>query len=210
MTADAKARRLIADGTFDTVPSLLTTMLGSEIASTTDLVLVYDASADEYKSMTMVQLMSGVKAVEAANRLVTITATGAITAALHESKTCLLAEVGGDAAVTLTLPAATGSGGKYRFVVNVVNTSGYVIKAVAGADVFRGHVHGDDGGGVTTAMVWATGATDDTFTLNGTTTGGVARGDWVEFEDIATDGWAVRGSITQSGIEATPFSDTVA
>lgn len=210
MTADARARRLIADGTFDTIPSLLTVMLGSEIASTTDLVQVYDASADEYKSMTMVQLMAGVKAVEAANRLVTITATGAITAALHEGKTCLLAEVGGDAIVTLTLPAATGSGGRYRFVVNVVNTSSYVFKSVAGADVMRGHVIGNDGGGVTTPVVWAAGATDDTVTINGTTTGGVTRGDWIEFEDIATDGWAVRGIVSQSGTEATPFSDTVA
>lgn len=141
---------------------------------------------------------------------VVITGTGAITQALHAGKTMTLAEVGGNALVTLTLPAATGTGNKYRFVVDVVNTSNYVFKAVAGADVFRGHVIGNDGGAATTALIWASGATDDTLTLNGTTQGGSARGDWVEFEDIATDHWAVRGVVTQSGNEVTPFSDSVA
>lgn len=206
MTADSKARRLNVQGTFDVVPSLLTTMAGGDVDFTNDIVMVYDASADEFKSFAMSQL----RVALAASRLVTITATGAITAALHEGKTCLLGEVGGDALVTLTLPAATGSGGRYRFVVDVVNTSNYVIKAVAGADVFRGALIGDDGGALTTTLRWAAGSTDDTLTLNGTTTGGALRGDWVEFEDIATDHWAVRGVISQSGTEATPFSDTVA
>lgn len=150
------------------------------------------------------------RVADVSNRIVTIVETGAITEALHEGKTCLLAEVGGNAAVTLTLPAATGGGGRYRFVVDVVNTSGYIIKAASGADVFIGTVIGDDGGAVTTAALWRAGATDDTLTLNGTTTGGVFRGGWVEFEDISTTGWAVRGVVDQSGTEATPFSDTVA
>lgn len=150
------------------------------------------------------------RAADVSTRLVTIVATGAITEALHEGKTCLLADVGGDTAVALTLPAATGSGGRYRFVVNVVNTSGYAIKAAVGTDVFAGAIIGNDGGGVTTTLRWQAAATDDTLTLNGTTTGGVTKGDWVEFEDIATDCWAVRGVINQSGNEATPFSDTVA
>ena len=43
----------------------------------------------------------------------------------------------------------------------------------------------------------------------GTTTGGAAIGDWVELVDIATNQWAVRGQLTHSGIQATPFSATV-
>jgi len=39
--------------------------------------------------------------------LVTITATGAITAATHAGRILLLGEVGGNAQATLTLPAAT-------------------------------------------------------------------------------------------------------
>ena len=150
------------------------------------------------------------RAADVSTRIVTITATGEITELLHEGKTCLLGEVGGDALVTLTMPAATGGGGRYRFVVDVVNTSSYVFKAVSGADLFQGAIIGNDGGGVTTPLRWQAGATDDTLTLNGTTQGGVTRGDWVEFEDISTTCWAVRGVVSQSGNEATPFSDTVA
>ncbi|MDP2377779.1 hypothetical protein [Reyranella sp.] len=145
------------------------------------------------------------------SRIVTLVESGAITEALHKGKTCLLAEVGGDAAVELVLPAATGSGGKYRFVVDVVNTSGYVIKAAVGADVFRGLIFGQSATDSATdaARTWKSGSTDDTLTFNGTTKGGVQRGDWVEFEDVAADAWAVRGMITQSGAEASPFSDSV-
>jgi hypothetical protein len=150
------------------------------------------------------------RVADVSTRVVTLTGTGAITEALHEGKTCLLGEVGGDAAVTLTLPAATGGGGRYRFVVSVVNTSGYIIKSVVGTDIMYGAIIGDDGAAPTTTLRWQAGATDDTVTLNGTTTGGVSIGDWVEFEDILGTGWAVRGVINQSGVEATPFSDTVA
>lgn len=150
------------------------------------------------------------RAADVSTRLVVITATGAITEVAHEGKTCLLQEAGGNALVTLTLPAATGGGGRYRFVVNEVNTSSYVIAAATGADIFTGCIIGNDGGGVTTTLRWQAGATDDTLTLNGTTQGGVTRGDWVEFEDIAADRWAVRGVVNQSGAEVTPFSDAVA
>ena len=42
--------------------------------------------------------------------VVTLAATGAITIAAHAGKILNMAEVGGDAAATFTLPAATGSG----------------------------------------------------------------------------------------------------
>lgn len=152
------------------------------------------------------------RAATLSGRVVVITATAAITEADHEGKTCVLREAGGNALVTLTLPAATGAGGRYRFVVDEVNTSNYVIKSVAGTDIMRGTVIGASitDSATEAARTWTAGASDDTFTLNGTTMGGVTRGDWVEFEDIAADGWAVRGVITQSGSEVTPFSNTVA
>ena len=152
------------------------------------------------------------RATDVSGRIVTITATTTITEALHEGKTCLLKEAGGNALVTLTLPAATGGGGRYRFVVAEVNTSNYVFKSVAGADLMEGIIIGASTTDSATdaARTWLSGATDDTITLNGTTTGGAALGDWIEFEDILSVGWAVRGIVTQSGAEATPFSDTVA
>ena len=149
---------------------------------------------------------------DVSNRLVTITATGSISEATHEGKTCLLGEVGGNALVTLTMPPATGGGARYRFVCDVVNTSNYVFKAASGADVFRGTIVGNSTGDAATAalLAWASGTTDDTLTFDGTTTGMSKRGDWIEFEDTNTDAWTVRGFVTQSGVEATPFSDTVA
>ena len=54
-----------------------------------------------------------------------------------------------------------------------------------------------------------TAASSDTITLNGTTTGGVNKGDWVELEDIASGIWGVTGLLTGSGTEATPFSAAV-
>lgn len=150
------------------------------------------------------------RAADLTGRIVTLTATGAITEALHEGRTLLLTVAG--ASATYTLPAATGSGARYRFVVGEVNTSNYVIKSVAGADVMQGTVIGASTTDSATdaCRSWRAGTTDDTVTLNGTTTGGVDIGDWIEFEDITATAWAVRGFVTQSGAEATMFSDTVA
>lgn len=152
------------------------------------------------------------RAADVSGRVVVITATTVITEALHEGKTLLLKEAGGNALVTLTMPAATGGGGRYRFVVGEVNTSNYVIKSVVGTDLMEGIIIGASTTDSATdaARTWLSGATDDTITLNGTTTGGAALGDWIELEDLSATGWYVRGMITQSGSEATPFSDTVA
>lgn len=150
------------------------------------------------------------RACDVSTRIVTLIATGAITEALHEGKTCLLTVAG--ASATYTLPAATGGGARYRFVVGEVNTSNYVIKSVAGADVMQGTILGASTTDSATdaARTWRAGTTDDTITLNGTTTGGVDLGDWIELEDISATAWFVRGFVTQSGSEATMFSDTVA
>lgn len=150
------------------------------------------------------------RAADLSSRIVPLAVTTAITEAAHEGKTIVMSGAG--AARTFTLPAATAAGGRYRFVVGEVNTSNYLIKAAVGTDLFEGVIIGASTTDSATdaARTWLSGATDDTITLNGTTTGGVAIGDWIEFEDISATGWAVRGMITQSGSEATPFSDTVA
>jgi hypothetical protein len=152
------------------------------------------------------------RATDVSGRVVVLTATTAITEALHEGKTLLMQEAGGNALCTFTLPAATGSGARYRFVVGEVNTSNYVIKSVVGTDLMEGIILGASTTDSATdaARTWLSGATDDTITLNGTTTGGAALGDWIELEDLTATGWYVRGCVTQSGSEATPFSDTVA
>ena len=142
-------------------------------------------------------------------RIVPLAVSTAITEAAHEGRTIVMSGAGG--ARTFTMPAATGGGGRYRFVVGEVNTSNYLIKSVVGTDLFEGIIIGASTTDSATdaARTWLSGATDDTITLNGTTTGGVAIGDWIELEDMSATGWAVRGMVTQSGSEATMFSDTV-
>lgn len=141
-------------------------------------------------------------------RLVTAAATLAVTQALHEGKTILLSLSGG---FTSTLPAATGSGNKFRFVVAVVSTTGYVINTAdqlgADTDAFQGVINTCS----TTetpdlAQPWVTASNSNRITLNGTTKGGVQIGDWIEFEDILAGVYAVRGQTVSSGTEVTPFS----
>ena len=140
--------------------------------------------------------------------IVTLTATGSITAATHAGKTLLMGEVGGDAAATFTLPAATGSGAEYRFIVSVVNTSNYVIQVANANDTIDGSViiHQDS---AATVASFNTVAASDTITLDGTTTGGVSIGDELTLVDMATNQYSVKGVLTGSGTEATPFSAAV-
>ena len=140
------------------------------------------------------------------SRIATLTASTIITQESHDCKTLLMGASG--AALTFTLPAALGTGAKFKFIVSVVNTSNYLIKVANATDTMDGKVLSaadtDD-----TVRGWETAADSDTITLNGTTTGGVSIGDYVELEDIASGQWAVSGVTTSSGAEATPFSATV-
>jgi len=142
----------------------------------------------------------------------TFTATDAVTSDEHAGRTLLLGDVGGDTLVTLTLPAATGSGDIYKFIVSVVNTSNYVIKVADATDTIDGQVivqNDTTEGGTASVIGWKADGTDDTITLNGTTTGGASIGDYVELIDIAANQYTVSGMLQASGTEATPFSATV-
>lgn len=147
------------------------------------------------------------RVADVSTRVVTLTGDTAIDLATHEGKTLLLGEVGGNALLTSTLPAATGSGAKYPFKVAVVNTSNYVITKTD-TDVFKGVVTMLDNDS-NAATAYSASGTDNTLTLNGTTTGGQI-GDWVEFEDILAGVWAVRGAlVVPAGSNvADPFSAT--
>jgi hypothetical protein len=143
--------------------------------------------------------------------LVTLTADTTITNAAHAGRILLMGEVGGDASATFTLPAATGTGAEFKFVVSVVNTSNYVIQ-VTGDDTIDGSVvvtNDSTAGGTASLISWPTVAASDTITLNATTTGGVQIGDYVLLTDIATDQYTVSGLLNASGTEATPFSAAV-
>lgn len=114
-------------------------------------------------------------------------------------------------AVTLTLPNAIGTGNIYKFYVQLLNTSTYVIQAGTAADEFVGIVVGGDADAAPATSLHydaAIGDDFDTYTI-GDVTRGIA-GSWVEFHDVATNVWSVKGSCIQSGgSEATPFTSAV-
>jgi len=131
-----------------------------------------------------------------------------LTAASHAGK-----QINLDTAVgtTIILPAATGTGNKYRFVVTVLATSNsHIVKVANSTDAMQGMIISTLSGTPTTNNTWpATAGTSDTITLNRTTTGSVTKGEWFEVQDIATNVFQVFGVTTQSGSAATPFSATV-
>lgn len=109
---------------------------------------------------------------------------------------------------TLTLPAASGTGDRYRFLVAVTVTSNSDIIQVANAtDVMTGVILTCQDS-ADTVVGWETASTSDTITLNGTTTGGI-KGDYIELEDVASGLWRVLGHTSATGTEATPFSAAV-
>lgn len=132
-------------------------------------------------------------------------ATLAVTQAAHAGRTVALNRSAG---ITATLPAATGSGSVYTFVVDTAASTGNIIIKVANAsDVMLGRafVISDNSAAV---LGYATASDTDTITLNGTTTGGL-RGDRVVVTDIALNEFAVLVQAAATGTEATPFSATV-
>lgn len=140
------------------------------------------------------------------NRLVALTAsTLTITRDLHDLKTIVVNRAAGS---TITLPAASGSGAKYRFfVLTTITSNALIIKVANASDTMEGHaLQGADAG--STVNLWEAGGTTDTITLNGTTTGGI-KGDMIEVEDVATNIFYVKVIGSATGTEATPFSATV-
>ena len=139
----------------------------------------------------------------------TFVATDAVTITEHAGRTLLLGEVGGNAALTLTLPAATGTGAVYKFIVSVTNTSNYKIQVADATDTIDGIMMYLDEDG-TAVSAFPTVAASDTITLNGGTTGGIV-GDYLELIDIATNQYHVRGvmRVAAGANPATPFTAAV-
>lgn len=145
------------------------------------------------------------RVADASTRVVNCTAsTLTVTEALHDSKVVTLNRAAG---IAVTLPAATGSGTKLQFVVGTAVTSNTSTIKVVGDDTMTGAaLLGQDA--ADTAVLFEAGATADTITMDGSTTGGL-KGDSIELIDIAADLWWVRMIGAATGTEATPFSATV-
>ena len=135
-------------------------------------------------------------------------ATYTVTPALNGGR---IVNLNATAGSVVTLPAATGTGDTYWFVVTVLaTTNSHVVKCANATDTFMGTLTSVLSGTPTTVNVWfADGVDMDTITLNRTTTGSVQVGEWIQCTDIASGFWLVDGLIMQSGTAATPFTDTV-
>jgi len=141
------------------------------------------------------------------NNITNVTAsTLTVTRDLHDGKTITLNRAAG---IAVTLPAATGTGAIYTFFVGTTVTSNTTtIKVADATDTMSGIVLVNGDTAANAAEAFGTAATDDTITLNGSTTGGL-KGDWFILQDVASDLYSVRGAISATGTEATPFSATV-
>jgi len=132
-------------------------------------------------------------------------ATLTVTSEVHAGRTIVISAAAGCA---VTLPAATGTGSVYRFVIGTTITSNSTtIKVNNATDVMAGRafVISDNSAAV---LGYATTSTSDTITLNGTTLGGLVV-DHIEIIDAITGTYAVRVFTAATGTEATPFSATV-
>lgn len=185
--------------------------------ATGDLLFVSDISDDNKVGKTTVaDIVAGAgitatvaeinRSSDVSARIVNLTAaTLAVTEALHDSKTVTVNKADGTA---ITLPAASGSGARFRFFIGTTITSvGTTIKVANASDTMVGGVLVLQDAADTVVGFEASG-TADTITLNGTTTGGI-KGDEIIIEDVATNLWKVWGTLSATGIEATPFSATV-
>lgn len=152
--------------------------------------------ASQYGWYKITSPLSGLYALTAA----TLTITSALS-----GKNIVINKADG---TTITLPAASGSGNKYKFTLAAAITSNSaIIKVANSSDIITGNAYviSDNSAAV---LGYKTGATDDTITLNGTTTGGL-KGDIVEVEDVAANLFSVKVLTAATGTEATPFSATV-
>jgi hypothetical protein len=126
----------------------------------------------------------------------------ALTAALHADRIVLVPVITG-AGLTITLPAATGTGDRYKIINNGVQTVALTVTALAG-DIMYGKSIGWSLSAGANDLFYPT-AADIKYTFNITTTGGDG-GDTVDLIDIGTDAWWISVEFTGSSTLATGFA----
>lgn len=136
-----------------------------------------------------------------------VNADSAITlTSAHDGKIVLLNNA---TASVVTLPASSGSGINIRVMVSAIPSGSHKVQVANATDVMVGTVNITDTDTAGTSTAFATASTSDTVTLNHGTSGAVTKGEWLEFTDIASGFWAVRGTLSNTSNGATPFSAAV-
>lgn len=149
--------------------------------------------------------VSGGIAHSGAGAIQLTSATYTLTAAEHANRILTFDRAAG---VTCTLPDSAGTGDVYTFFVATTFSGGNgIIKVNNATDLIQGNAYiGQDG--ADTVVEFASLASNDTITLNGTSTGGFV-GCKVVVTDIKTGQWSAQIYSNGSGTEVTPFSATV-
>lgn len=187
-----------------------------DAVAATDQFPAYDASVGNVRKVAATDLATYIggaatsaeiaRAADVSARMIAAGGTLAMSEASHEGKIIALDTATGS---VVTLPASTGGGAVYRFLVTVTATSNsHVIKVANASDEMRGYVV-QDSDTATAPNIWWAADNDDTITLNRTTTGLAAQGEYFEIVDAVLNHFFVRGYSQASGTEATPFSATV-
>lgn len=113
-----------------------------------------------------------------------------VSAATHAGKTITLSAAGG---VAIQLPAASGTGNIYHFVVAMASNA-TVLSAVIATDTFVGGYAQNDSGDTAPATndFYPAAANSNTYSPTTVGGGGVA-GDWFSVQDIASTVWLFKG-----------------
>ena len=108
---------------------------------------------------------------------------------------------------TLTLPAASGSGGTIQVYVTATTTGGaHKVLAASSSDFLNGIVTGENGG---TPLGFASAAATNhslQMPYAGSQPSGGFIGDWFELTDVAANLWTVRGMFQAGTTPTTPFA----
>lgn len=203
--------RKVADYTIGnltpTVSAFLAGVTAGTAAASKALVLDSSSNIATINNLTATGITLGDGTTIGTGGVVTVapaTTTLTLTPAAHGNRLLSLAPTGG---LALTPPAATGTGLRYRFVFTAAVSGGnFTFDAKAGnaGDQIEGWLQTYK---ATTFTPYVSAGNDNLITLNGTTTGAAAAGDWFEVQDAGTNLWIVTGGFaTQSGVIATPFS----
>ena len=149
--------------------------------------------------------------------VVSLTASATLTVAAHAGRilTCNAAS-GVFTLPTITLGSSSDVAGAndYNVLSNLGCTYLFWVQTLAvdmdiktdGTDKFFGAIYTGIDSEATGETFLSSSGSNDTMTMNGTTTGGIV-GSWVEFTAIGSAAYFVRGSLIGSGTIATPFAD---
>lgn len=176
------------------------TVAATSLSTTADYIPVFNAAKNQVVKVVVPMNFT----TNSSTNLVTLSTTAALTFAANAGVTNVMSNAG--VASTYTLPAATGTGKKIEVLVGAVNTSNYVITHAGSDKIYGALVFASDNASNAELGFETGGSGASTITLNGTTKGGAAVGDYLILQDIAAGVWVLRGQVTESGSETTPFS----